>query len=283
MKKIQIIGINFLNWQQDPKYITAFLYLIFYTYARIHGLVDYSRSLGYPITPWVFPFLPGSGACFLPLMLSFVLLISDAPFRTKQQIFIIMRIGKRTWLIGQLIYLLLVSICFTITLWLLSWLWLLPEINWVNDWGKVLSTAAVVGGHGKYGVSFSIQYAVMKNTDPFTVTCWCAAVMVCVCYMLGVIMAASNLWLRKGCGAAIISALIAVSVIPNMFAIDPGAIKMFIWLSPLTWMDRSLMGNVGQYLPSYSYGIFAPLVIGLIISAILIHTIGKCNIESDKE
>lgn len=46
--------------------------------------------------------MPCMGSSFLPFMLGFTLLISDAPFRTRQQRFIIQRTGKRAWILGQL-------------------------------------------------------------------------------------------------------------------------------------------------------------------------------------
>ena len=96
-------------------------------------------------------------------------------------------------------------------------------------------------------------------------------------------MTACNLWLKKGTGAIITSALVGISLIPEYFTIDPGIIKMTIWFSPISWLDRSLMGNSSQNLPSYAYGIWAPALIGILLTAFLILTIGNCSIDTDKE
>ena len=133
-------------------------------------------------------------------MLGFVLLVSDAPFRTKQQRFVIQRTGKRTWMAGQLLYILAISIGFTILIWILSWIWIVPHMEWNRDWGSVLKTAALNGVPSTYGVYMEIPYVIIKNTNPITATLWCAGSMSAVCFLLGVIMTACNLWLRKGCG-----------------------------------------------------------------------------------
>ena len=45
-----------------------------------------------------------------------MLLISDAPFRNRQQQFILLRVGKRDWMGGQLLYILFTSVAFTAVL-----------------------------------------------------------------------------------------------------------------------------------------------------------------------
>lgn len=242
----------------------------------LHVILEPRLPLGY------FPSCHALGRAF-PLMLGFVLLVSDAPFRTRQQGLVMQRTGKRAWLTGQLLYLLMVSIGFTVLIWILSWLWLLPELTWSGDWGAVLTTAAMNAVPPIYSVWLEFPYSVVKNTNPVTVTLWCAMAMIAVCFLLGVIMTACNLWLKKGWGAAIIAVLTAISLIPDTRSFNPGPIRYILWVSPLNWMDYSLMGHSEQYLPSYAFAIWGPAILGLGLSAVLLLTIGKCNIETDKE
>lgn len=283
MKALRIAKLNFLHWRNNPKYITALLYLLLYSYDRIHGLVNYATALGSQVSPWTFPFMPCMGASFLPIMLGYVLLISDAPFCTMQQRFIMQRTGKRIWMTGQLLYILAMSIGFTILLWLLSWIWLLPKLEWSKDWGNVLRTAAINGIPSTFGVYMDISYSIIKNTDPRALTLWCASSMIAVCFLVGVIMTALNLWFRKGWGAVFIAAVTAISLIPDYSSQNPGPIRMILWISPLNWMDYSLMGHSEQYLPSHAFAILCPALLGLGLSMLLLLTIGKCNVEIDKE
>lgn len=282
MKEIKVVGINFRQWIINPQNLAALLCLALYMYDQLHGMVDFARFLDCKVTPWMQPFLLCSADRFLPVMLLFILLISDAPIRTRQQCFVILRTGKQSWIIGQLLYLLLISIGFTALVWLFSWIWYLPELTWEAGWGNALMTASQGFDPAYFGVFLNFGYRVMKNTAPIPVMLWCSAVMILVCYMMGVIMAVCNLWLRKGLGAIITSALVGISLIPEYFTIDPGIIKMTIWISPVSWMDRTLMGNSAQNLPSYAFGLWAPLLIGIVLTAFLILSIGQCNIDTDK-
>lgn len=283
MKVLKVAKLNFFQWRSNPKYPAVIVYLLLYTHERLSGLADYARDLGTRIHPWVFPFLPCSGAGFLPLMLGFILLISDAPFRTRQQQLVMQRTGKRIWLAGQLIYIWEVSMGFTLLLWMLSWLWTIPALEWGGKWGAVLSTAAINGIPGRYHVYLSFPYAVVKSTNPISITLWCSAAMTSVCFLLGVVMAACNLWLRKGWGCVIIACLTAISLIPDSSAANPGLIRYILWISPLNWMDYSLMGHPEQFLPSHGFAIWVPGMLGIGLSVLLLLTVGKCNIDTDKE
>ena len=284
MKLLRMVKLNFYHWLSDWKYAVVFVYLLLYTHGRLHGLVDYSAELEHNIAPWVFPFLTTGGYTFLPLMLAYVLLISDAPFRTRQQQFVILRTGKRAWLAGQLLYLLAVSVGYTLLLWILSLIWILPAIEWDSGWGPVLITASKTGGYVVHGVVMDINYALMKNSDPLEVALWCAGAMTAVCFFLGVLMTVCNLWCKKGVGTVVVSTLVTIGLIPSLFNSNPSPLlKLLNWISPITWMDRRLMGYSEQYLPSYSYGIWMPALLGLIGSALLLMTIGKCSVETEKE
>lgn len=70
-----------------------------------------------------------------------------------------------------------------------------------------------------------------------------------------------------------------MSLILDYSAQNPGPIRKILWVSPLNWMNYSLMGHREQLLPSHAYGILCPLLLGLILSGLMVMTIGKCNVE----
>ena len=129
MKLLRATRINLLRWSSDLKYPTVLLYIVLYMYQLIGNIGGYARELGVKIHPWLFPFLLRNGIVICPLMLGFLLMISDAPFRNRQQQFVLLRIGKRVWMGGQILYLLLLSVVFTLLLYLLSVVYILPEIS----------------------------------------------------------------------------------------------------------------------------------------------------------
>ena len=134
MKEAKIVGINFRQWIISPKNLDALICLTLYTYDQLHGMTNFARTFDCKVAPWLLPFFLCTAHRFLPIMLLFLLLISDSPFRTRQQSFVILRTGKRVWLRGQLLYLLLISVGYAALVWVLSWVWYLPEISWETTW-----------------------------------------------------------------------------------------------------------------------------------------------------
>lgn len=281
MKILRATRINLFRWRNDPKYLAVALYIVLYMWQCLHGVCDYARELGAPIHPWILPLLTAPRA-LCPLMLGFVLLISDAPFRNRQQQFILLRTGKRAWMGGQILYLLLLSVVFTGLIVLLSWIYILPEIQWSTDWGSFLITVVIDGLPGKYG-NLGSKYGFIKGITPIEGMLWVGIIMIFVCFLLGLIMLLCNLWVGKGVGTTIVSAFVLLPGIIDLFSHQPNFYRYMVWISPLSWLDRSLLGHTGQKLPSYTYAMVMPIVLSLILVVIAMTTIHRCNLDTDKE
>lgn len=282
MKQIKCCKLGFLQWGLNPKYWLTFLFLGFNMWNCFHGLRAYAAYLGYPMRPWLLVTLPGMKDYFVIIMLAFVLLVSDAPFRSRQQQFVLQRIGKAKWIQGQLLYLLLASVIFTVVLWLLSWVFFLPEVEWRNSWGPVIQTAAQTGSHSSYA-PVPISYEIIKNATPLEANAWCFFMMIAVCFLLGEIITLCNLWGKGGLGTAIVIGLIMLSYLLRLLSYTVGAYRFFLWVSPLSWIDRSMMGHTNQNLPSFAYGAYMAAGLCLLLGGVIIGTIHRCNLETDKE
>lgn len=282
MKMLRTTRVNLLQWINNPKYIAVLLYMVLYMYQIIGNIGGYARELDIPIHPWIFPFLMRNGNIICPLMLGFVLLIADAPFRNHQQQFVLLRTGKRVWMSGQILYLLLLSFTFAVLLFLLSVIYTLPETKFSFEWGSFLTTIAISGLPGQYG-TIDTSYSVIRNATPLEVSLWSATSLALVCFLLGMIMLLCNLWIRQGVGASIISAVVIMPMLTQYFQNTPYIYRYLTWISPMNWPDRSIMGYTGQNLPSYAYGIYMPLVLSLILVVIAMTTVHRCNLDTGKE
>ena len=136
MKLLRCCKLNVLQWRIQPKYFLCVVFLTLHMWNLLHGLNDYATALGYRIHPWIFPFLPDTNWNFTVMLLLFVLMICDAPFRNGQQQFVLLRVGKQRWIAAQLLYLLFLSVLFTVFLWVLSWVFLWPNLEWVEIGGR---------------------------------------------------------------------------------------------------------------------------------------------------
>ena len=58
MKLLRSCKLNILQWRINPKYAFVAMYMVLYMWYETQGFVAYSRALGYPVRPWLFPLLP---------------------------------------------------------------------------------------------------------------------------------------------------------------------------------------------------------------------------------
>lgn len=161
-----------------------------------HGYADLSRQLDTMVQPWLFPLFPGSVSFFMPVYLSFVVLISDAPFRSRQQQFVLLRAGKRNWIMGQLLYIVMLSVVFTAALWFFSWVFLIPRVRWSLNWGPILTTVATRNLNLEIAL-MPVSYEIMMNVTPLAATAWAAFMMIGVNILLGEIVMVCNLWAKR--------------------------------------------------------------------------------------
>ena len=183
--------------------------------------------------------------------------------------------------IGML-YLFLACLVFTLLLWVLTWIFLLPRLEWGWDWGPVLTTVAASGISPEYGV-WGLEYECMRNVAPLAATAWVFGMMVGVSFLLGEIMILCNLWLKKGIGLAVVTSFSLLPFLVVIMANTPYAARKLLWISPLSWLNLSLMGQPNQGLPSYGFAVGVTVGLSVLLGILIVGTIHRCNLETEKE
>lgn len=93
-------------------------------------------------SPWMFPHLFSN-----PLMISLfgfftLFFYCDAPFLDDMSTFSLVRMGKRDWINGQLLYIVVSALLYTGYWFLCSVIWLLPKLCLTADWGDLITGIA---------------------------------------------------------------------------------------------------------------------------------------------
>lgn len=282
MTSLKCCKMNLSQWRIHPKYLLCFLYLVLDMWHLTHGFLPYAREIGEPITPWILPLLPGYKTRYPIVMLAFVMLISDAPFRNEQQRLVIQRTGKRQWILGQILYLFLLSVIFTAVLFVLSWIFLLPRLQWNTQWGTVLETAC------RYPDAYSVtppilpSFDILRGCTGLEATLWTMGVQVLICFFLGLLVMVCNLYTRQMVGIAVATALVFFSFFVRSFSNMNEYFRFLSWISPMSWSDRSLMGFTNMYLPPYSYGVYMPLILCTALIVLVVTTIHRKDVDGSE-
>ena len=273
MRIIKCCKVNLMQLRTRKKTWICLLLLVVLMASFFAGYGPYAKSLGHPhIAPWGVSGLPTNGMFYAVILTIFLLLIADAPFRTAQQQLVLQRIGKRGWITGQILYLFVLSVAFTVLLWILSWIFYAPMIEWTPGWGKVIRTQALYPSAEHFFLR--VPKDVLQNTTGLMATLWMLGMQVLVCFFLGCIVLLSNLWFKRGSGVFIA----AVFAFLYYFLRQNATMRYFptwlTWLSPVSWVDRSIMGHPNM--PSLAYSI---IMISLL--CILSVTLAICMIHKN--
>lgn len=138
---VAFLGIRKLLWNPRLYLLLGMLTVILLD--ALEPIREFSRSVGYRITPWFYTFLLRDTISYgLMLLLGLVLLFCDAPFLDAGQTSVIIRVGKKNWCYGQLLYIFLCTGLYLLVLFGLLCLVLGPDLTIQTGWGKVLTTAA---------------------------------------------------------------------------------------------------------------------------------------------
>lgn len=277
MKILKCCKVNLMQLSASKKAWICPLILVGLMASYYAGYGPYAKSLGYPhIAPWAVSGLPANGILYAVILTVYLLLIADAPFRTAQQQLVLQRIGKRGWIVGQILYLFVLSVGFAVFLWILSWIFYTPMVEWTSQWGKVIRTQAMYSSSDQFFLY--VPNSVLQNTSGLTATLWMLGMQTLVCFFLGCIVLLSNLWLKQGSGIFIAAIFAFV-----YYFLRQNANKLYfptwlLWFSPVSWVDVSIMGHPNM--PSLAYGAVTISILCLLSVIIIICTIHKNDISA---
>lgn len=277
MKALRCCKINFLQIHRNPKYVVFLVLMVLQMWNLTADYGNYAKAIGYPhIAPWLLPGIVAFRQYYFFFLMTFLLLVCDAPFRNAQQQLVIQRVGKRNWIIGQLLFVLALSVGFTLLLWVLSWIFYFPMLEWTPSWGKVLRSSSVRQSAHFFAIPMSPD--VMRNANGLEATLWSAGMQTMVCFFLGCTLLLFNLH-GKGFVGFFLGTVFAL-----MHYFLRSNLRMWrfpswlTWFSPVSWIDRSMMGHSEKGLPPFTYGACMICLLCAVEVILAVCTIHKCDI-----
>lgn len=267
------VRMNLKKASVEPRiYVVMAVSLVFqyYTFNSLHTICDF---LGEAVTPWVFPFFLGSPSLFFIYGGQAMLLFCDAPFLDSQAPFVMIRTGRRGWIIGQILYVFLLSLLYTFWNCLIAALLLLPDVSFEAGWGKVLWTISAnpdifqrVGVPG----SFHPQGELMGLLSPMQAT-----TLSILLYWLGtVLIGMVILCFRVLTGGMIGIAISGVLTVLAYFTCYLGTLNYgwtLLFLSPVNWSCMSFLdwfrsGTAPS--PGYALTVYIIMIAALSVASV---------------
>ncbi len=259
-KSFQICLYNIRKWFANPRIYILALLLVIFVINYVGPISRFSKSVGYRVSPWIFPYISDYYFTQMLMMLGLIFLFCDAPFMDEGQTYFIIRSGRFTWGLGQVFYIMIGTACYFLFIIILSTLVIAPNMFFSLGWGKVMGTLAQTNAGLLYKIPLPISHQIQLLYSPIQAFLtsffleWCAGT------MLGLIVFVVNINFSRAMGVIVASAVAMLDTV--IFNALPFFMNHF---SPVSMARLSILDPSGLSLrPTnvYSYIFF---IIGIII------------------
>lgn len=246
-------------------YATVFCEDLEYKYARYS--INRGNTWKYVVSKAVVVY----GASVITMVLGSLLFV--ASIRLKMQhvnMYHAIRVGRKCWALGQIGGIFIRSVVLTVVAVICTILPLLPDIEWSNEWGKLLRTAATTRALTQFDSSVFIYYEIFSEFSPLQLIGLEILLCACICTFIGVLMFLLSLFLNKI--AAVAGGLaLAIALFP-VLNIHPMIRHKLAFFIPTIWAElaRIATPDYGYYwLPSIPY-MFGFLIAGILCMTVII-------------
>lgn len=161
---------------------------------------------------------------------------------------------------------------------------LLPKVEWSNEWGKLLRTAATTNALSEYQSSVLIYYDIFSEYTPIELILLEILLCTLICTFVGVLMFLFSLYINKIIAVAGGLALaIALFPVLNMHPLICYKLARFV---PTVWAELARIATVDHtyyWLPSLSYMVVFLLVGITIMTGLIMHKIRYMQFNWENE
>ena len=202
------------------------------------------------------------------------------PFTDSNQLFVILRSGRRSWVTGQLLYVFMTSAVYYLFIFAATLLLSLPYSDWSTEWGKVINTIAntdIAQNNGAYFVEASSLITTFFT--PIQAVWFTFLLSVLSASVLGLIIFLLNITTNtRSIGIAVSASLTVLS-----FMVANGDLGYLLKFSPLSWNTLNNIDVGGKTSnPSFVYCIAVYITAIVILTALIMIRIRCSSIESRK-
>lgn len=230
----QISNLTLRKWITSPKIYILFILmasLIIYPYDSIADVLIQNNL---EISPFIFPFFLINLYFRLAITFGVILLFCDAPFKTTEQLFVISRANKTTWVFGQILYIIKGTLIYYGFIFICSIIAFLPQITFIGDWGEGIN---FLSKQQFLHLGFPIE--IIEFYTPF----WAVIHAFFLNVLIGILIALIMFWLNtitaKFVGATICVVLTLAPLMALMFG------QWFMWVVPTSLTAIHMLDSYG--------------------------------------
>lgn len=166
MKANKVSRYNMRMMRENIRIPFIFLIIVLYVVESLSAVLTFSRIVHIDVTPFAFVFLINDYRIQFIIAACAVILFCNAPFEDESCQYMISRAGKLSWGLGQILYIIKMSILYTGCLVAATIIPFLGHITWSNEWGKIWGTLGKTNAGAEFGVKLSISQNIIRDYGP---------------------------------------------------------------------------------------------------------------------
>lgn len=272
---------EYIKWVCDARMVILGVLLIFIYNFAIQPLLQNAEKMNEPLN-MLEPFIAvaNSGAVLMIIPLVFMTLIADFPKIDNNTVFYIMRIGRRNWLTGQIIKLVMMAASYLAVIFVGSVVPMITRGFWYNGWSNVVTNFKNV--FPEQSMNFGVQLVPENLYNQLTV--FEAAVksyLLVFAYLMiiGLILLALSLIKHKTLGFVSCGAVIALGT--AFCSIKTSLMWTMPMANSIIWLHFTKYFRVPEVSITFSVVYLVTFVAALIIFCYIM--IGRFNYDNVSE
>ena len=254
----------------------ALVSLLMQMYA-IQPVVQFCDAAGVNMTPFATVFVFNDiYYTFLSTIMSLgmVALCADAPFLSQYQMQVLLRTGRKRWLCGQLVYLLILSLTYTAFWAVCPLLCAFGRIEWSNQWGKISTTLSFTDAAFQMRIMLDIPYSIVSRYSPMEALMLCLSLRFLYIYMRGMSIFIGNQKSRTSAGIVIGTQMSLLD-----YMLTTNGFRSFYLASPLTLTRISMLDPRNIWFDPTPAKAFMVLGGGVLVLALYMLLPGRRHID----
>lgn len=274
-QSLGVVKQNFFGWKRNPRILLTFLGALILCLLLSDEVLSHTQQYETSLQmlePYIWTY--GDAKSVLLSSLLLIVLFADMPFVNQATSYQLVRMKRRVWLIGQILYVILSIVIYNLFLLIIQIIFAAPFAYAGNVWSK---TAAMLGYGSIENTMIPVSIKTMESTLPYKCTVQVFLLMFSYTLLITVIMLLMNLTVGKAWGVLCTFAINLYGVLlnPSIFQkifdlkgnLEYRASLLCGWLSPLNHATFPMHNFGYDYLPS----IYTSLIIFWGIIVVLIY------------
>lgn len=251
-KKTTAFSVFLYNWRrivEKPRFYLVLVASMLYIMNLAGPFCEYSKITNRPVSMCLFPIFMSNQGCVLILFLLAVLLFCDAPFLENSEPFILIRSGRKSWLIAQCLYVITLSAFYVIHLLLCTYVSVFLHGAFIPEWGDLIYSLANTNACDLVQLTIKISPQLLSRYTPGSALNISLLTSFLVVSFIGSIMFCVNLSVHRTVGTVLGSLFVL-----EQFLASNASGYSFYYFSPVSWVNLNVLNISGAgKTPSFPY------------------------------